>query len=80
MTIEQILPYVMGIGVPIISGLCGRAVTILARLAHDVAALNSKMAVIMTEMAYSTTRSDRIEEKLETFDQRIRHIEVSRAH
>lgn len=80
MGIDVILPYVMGIGIPVISGLCGMAVRILARLAHDVAALNSKMAVIMTEMAYSTTRADKIEEKLEHFDERIRHLEVTRAH
>lgn len=80
MNIDALLPYAMSIGMTVMSGLCGIAVRILSRLALDVAQLNSKISVIMTEMAYSTHRADKIEEKLEQFDQRIRHVEVTRSH
>lgn len=80
MQIDALLPYAMSVGIAVITGLAGITVRILSKLACDVAALNQKMAVIMTEIAFSTSRADKIEEKLQDFDERIRHMEISRTH
>lgn len=73
--IAQVFPYVMSVGMTLLSGLCALCVKILWRLAANVGELNQKMAVIVSELANHMRRTDRHESMLESIDERVRYLE-----
>lgn len=77
---QELMPYIMSGGLALISGLCGICVKILWRLTDNIAALNEKMAVIVSELSHGQKRIERIEEDLSAVGDRLLAVERSTTH
>lgn len=72
---QKLMPYIISASLSLMSGLSGVGVKILWGLATNVSELNSKMAVIVSELAAQGKRSDQVDAELRDHDGRIRHLE-----